>query len=94
MEQSSQEVSADTAIGKFSIKSANLNTLATVVTLVLSGILLYVVITHTVDARDASKAFVEALKEQTTAQREQNCLMRYESRERSERAEFCRQISR
>ena len=96
-----QEVTADTAIGKFAFKGSSLNTLATVATLILTCVIAYVLYLHQQDSREAGNAFVGAIKEQTlavkeqtVAAREQNCLMRFEMRERAERAEFCKQIAR
>ena len=96
-----EELSGEIVGQKFSLKSVALNTLATVVTLcgvVVISVLLW---QHQIDAKEAGKGFVEALKEQTVAMREstqvgreQNCLLRFDQKERQSNAEFCRQITR
>lgn len=77
-----------------------INTLATIATLVLVILCLYVLWSHQQDARDASSAFVSAVKEQTTVQREQtvvmreaNCLQSYQG-PGDGKATFCKQIAR
>ena len=96
-----EEISGEIVGQKFSLRSVALNTLATVATLtgvVVISILLW---QHQIDAKEAGKGFVEALKEQTVAMREstqvgreQNCLLRFDQKERQSNAEFCRQITR
>jgi hypothetical protein len=84
-----------------SIKSFQMNTLLTFVGVVFAGACAVALWFHMGETKDASSAFVHALKEQTIAMkdqtqvaREQNCLMRFDQRERQERADFCRQITR
>ena len=96
-----EEISGEIVGQKFSLRSVALNTLATVATLtgvVVISILLW---QHQIDAKEAGKGFVEALKEQPVAMREstqvgreQNCLLRFDQKERQSNAEFCRQITR
>jgi hypothetical protein len=83
------------------IKSFQMNTLLTFVGVMFSGACAAGLWFHMGDTKDASAAFVQAIREQTTAlkdgtqvAREQNCLMRFDQKERQERAEFCRSIAR
>lgn len=89
------ELSAKVAGQELNLKGVSLNTIATVATLVAVGVLLYIAFAHAQDSRDASSAFVGAIKEQTTAikeatqvQREGNCLLVVKD------AEQCRRITR
>ena len=96
-----EELSGEIVGQKFSLKSVALNTLATVVTLMGVVVISILLWQHQIDAKEAGKGFVEALKEQTVAMREstqvgreQNCLLRFDQKERQSNAEFCRQITR
>lgn len=89
-----QEVSADTALGKFAYKGSSLNTLATVATLIFVILILYAIFMHQQETRYTGEAFVAAVKDLTVAMRENSCLQRYENGDRVARAEFCKQISR
>lgn len=84
-----------------SIKSFQMNTLLTLICSVFAGATALAIWFHMNETKEASTSFVNALKEQTTAirdqtvvAREQNCLMRFDQKERLERAEFCRSVSR
>lgn len=74
----------------------NLNTLATVATLIICCVGMgvgYVLFTaHSTDTREASKELVSALKEMTQAAREQNCLISMPPDRRD--PELCRRLSR
>ena len=94
MEQQQQELTADTALGKFNFKGSSLNTLATVATLIVACLVAFIVYGHSGDSKDTNRELVSAIKEMAQASREQNCLMRFDMRERAERADFCKQISR
>lgn len=81
----------------------SLNTMATLLTMVLSSVVLYALLQHQVDAREGSRAFVEAIKDNTraqreaiAAQREANCIARLtpDQRKDSQQLEFCRQLGR
>lgn len=83
------------------IKSFQMNTLLTFVAVVFSGAALAGIWFHMNETRETGAMFISALKEQTIAirdqtqvAREQNCLMRFDQKERLERAEFCRSVSR
>lgn len=80
--------------------SGPLNTLVTVLTFCLVLLLGYILWAHQSDTKDASAAFVGALKEQTKAMvegtavaREQNCLLKFEQKDRPANADFCAQVS-
>lgn len=93
-EQAQQELSADTAIGKFAFKGSSLNTLATVATLVVACVIAYVGYGHAADTKDTNKELVGAIREMAQANREQNCLMRFDQKDRQSNADFCKQISK
>lgn len=95
------ELTAKVAGQEVSLKNVSLNTIATVTTLVAVGVLLYVAVTHSQEAKDSGRAFVEAIKEQTKSQleqtsvmREQTCIMRFDQKDRQTNADFCKQIAR
>lgn len=95
-----EELSADIAGQKLTLKNAPINTIATVATMVLVVLCLYVLWSHQQDARDASAAFVTAIREQTSVQKEQtvvmreaNCLQSYQG-PGDGKANFCKQIAR
>lgn len=95
------ELEASIAGQSISLKNVSINTIATVATLIGVALVAYIVFTHQQDTKEASGQFVAALREQTIAlkdqtiaAREQNCLMRFDQKERSERADFCKQIAR
>ena len=92
--EAQQELTADTAIGKFAFKGSSLNTLATVATLIVVCIIAYVGYGHAADTKETNKELVSAIREMAQASREQNCLMRFDLRERQQNADFCKQISR
>lgn len=95
-----EEVSAEIAGQKLSLKSVALNTLTTVATLIGVIVICMFLWQHQQETKEAGAAFVSALKEQTIAykegtatQREQNCLLKFKQEERQQNADFCRQIS-
>lgn len=78
----------------------SLNTIATVVTMFLAGLTLYILFTHQQDTKAGAQDFVKAVREQTvaikegiSAQREQTCILKFEGPERKANAEFCKQVS-
>ena len=93
-ETAQQEVSADTAIGKFNFKGSSLNTLATVATLIVVCVIAWVVYAHAADTKDTNKELVGAIREMAQANREQNCMLRFEQKDRQSNADFCKQLSR
>lgn len=75
------------------IRSTSLNTIATVVTLIIvcvSGVFLYQHIAHS-QARDETIA--KAFNVMAQAQREQNCLIAIPEAQREGKAEFCKRIT-
>jgi hypothetical protein len=65
------------------------------------GVLLYMLHAHGKDAREGASATVgafkeltNAIKDSTSAQKEQTCMLRFEQKDRQANAEFCRNISR
>ena len=96
-----EEISGTIAGQSFSLKSVALNTLATVATLVVVSVCAVLLYQHQTEARETKDSFAAAIKEQTIAmregtavQREQNCLLRFDQKDRQANAEFCRQITR
>lgn len=93
--QNVEELDAQIAGQRLTLKNAPVNTILTVATFVLVILIAYVLYGHQQDARDANAAFVSAVKEQTgavkeqtIALREQNCLQRRVD------PETCRQLAR
>lgn len=79
----------------------SLNTVCTIITLVIVTLLAYAMYLHQQDSRDATSLFLQAVKEQTVAmkdstvaQREQTCMMRFDQVQRQGQVEFCKSISR
>jgi hypothetical protein len=100
MAEEKGELDATIAGQKLSLRNVSLNTLATVLTLLIVILIAYVLYTHQQDAKEASAGFVTAIKEQTIVQREQtvvmreaNCLQGYQGPPDG-KASFCKTISR
>lgn len=100
MADQQEELSAEIAGQKVSVKTLHLNTLATVATLILSALVAFALYTHSQEAKSAAQEFVSAIREQTkavrdqtTAQREQNCLISFREEDRTRQAEFCKRLS-
>lgn len=91
----------DAEIGGQKLKySGPVNTLFTVLTFFVVGLLAYGLYTHDQNSKETALAFVGALKEQTAAMkdgtavaREQNCLLKFSQEQRQVNAEFCKQIT-
>ncbi len=62
-DQPVETVEADTAIGRFKISSANLNTLFTVMGFVLLCLVAWTLYAHATDAKDSGKVVAQELKE-------------------------------
>lgn len=99
-EEKVEELTAEVAGQKLSLKSVALNTLATVATLIAVGVLLTITWIHHTDGREGRNEFISALKEQTAAQREnaalqreQNCLFKFKPEERHQWADTCKTTS-
>lgn len=89
-----QELTAEIAGQKLSLKNMALNTIATVATLIGMVLIGYIVWEHTSDAKVATKELASAMRELAQANREQNCLLRFSPEQRLSQVEFCKQISR
>ena len=99
MTEETGELAAKIGGQEVSLKGVSINTIATVLTLLLVILVGYVLYAHQQDTRDASVAFVGALKEQTVAikeqtvvAREQNCLISMPAAQRD--PELCRRLSK
>lgn len=77
-----------------SLKTSNLNTVATVACLCLSIVIAIVLYGHTIDTKDASKDLASAMRDMTQAAREQNCLISLPQERREQNAEICKRITR
>ena len=93
-----QEIELGAGDKKLRIRGSDFLTLVGVAVGVLMVYMLY---EHRGEARDASKQFegvvkemVMAQKEMVHAQREQNCLLRFEQKDRTERSDFCARVSK
>lgn len=95
-----EEVEANLKTGQIRIRGSDILGMINVAGL---AVILYGGYMHLADAKDDNKAFVEAIKENTRAQREQvaqmreqNCLNRLtpQERERQRNIEFCRQLGK
>lgn len=93
--QNIEELDAQIAGQRLTLKNAPVNTIVTLATFVLVILIAYVIYTHQQDAREANATFLAAVreqtlavKEQTNALREQNCVARKVD------PETCRQLSR
>lgn len=89
-----EEVSADTAIGKFKVSGTNVNNLLTILGFVALCVLLVLTWNHSASAMDARKDLAGAIRELAEAGREQNCLLRFEQKDRQANVEFCKRIAR
>lgn len=91
------EVTFDAKNLTASVKSASLNTLATVATLLIvcaaSAYGYSVASTHVVETKEASGALVNALRDQTQVMRESNCLQTYRGPE-DQKSSFCKAVTR
>jgi hypothetical protein len=94
-----EEVNAEIAGQKISLKSLSLNTLLTLVGVIGVVALAVLTWTHLQDSKDASQAMLGAIRELTTAQKDQtvvarelNCLLSLPLERRD--PELCRRIAR
>lgn len=95
-----QTVDLQLAGQKVKISGHDVNLIVTVLSAIGIALLVWIAVGHQQDAREASAAFVAAIKEQTIAQREQitvmreaNCLQSYQG-PAPEKASFCKQVTR
>lgn len=100
-EEKVEELNAEIAGQKLSLKSVALNTIITLLIAVGVGYTAFSMSQHQADAKEGRAEFIGALreqtavmKEQTSAAKEQNCLLRFEQKERTQQADFCKQIAR
>lgn len=90
----SEEIDAEIGGQKFSLKTASLNTVATVATLILVSVVAYIMWGHASDTKEASRDLSLALKDMTQAAREQNCLISLPQERREQNADLCKRLSR
>lgn len=84
----------DAEIGGQKLKySGPVNTLVTVLGFVVTCLIGWVLFTHSAETKEASNALVSALKDQTQALRENNCLQTYRGPEEQKQS-FCKQVTR
>lgn len=87
-----EQVDAEIAGQKLKISGSSLNTLFTILGFVVLCIVAWVLWTHTGDTKEASKGLTEAIKEQTTATREQTCV--YTIPQTGATPELCKRLAR
>lgn len=97
----SEEIEVGVGDKKLKVTGDSLNLFFTIIGVVMSAVVAWVLYTHTGDAKEAQKEFVGAIKEQTMAMREgtavnreQTCLLKFDPTTRQgANADFCKQIS-
>lgn len=89
-----EQIDADIAGQKISLKSNSLNTIATVATLMLVTVIAYSLYTHGTDTKESSRELVSALRDMAQVQRESNCLNTLPQERREANASLCKQNSR
>jgi hypothetical protein len=105
MSEEQEKNGADVAVegfgAKVNVKNVkSLNTGLTLISAAAGLFAVYLLMMHNVDAKEASRAFVTVLEEQTVAlrdgtaaTREQTCLLRFDQKDRQSNTEFCRTVS-
>lgn len=95
---STQEIELGAGDKKLRIRGSDFLTLVGVAVGVL---MVYMLVEHKGEARDASKQFEGVVKEMVMAQREmvqeqrvQNCLIAYSQEQRERNVEFCKRLAR
>lgn len=99
--QNGSDVALEVAGQKLNLRNIkSLNAIATIVGMFVGLLVLYILFTHQQDAKEGYREFVVAIKEQTTAirdgtaaQREQTCILKFDTQDRKNNAEFCKQVS-
>ena len=101
-EDNNQEVSVETAVGKFKARGSDfLTTLFGVASMCGLTLIIYGGYQHTVEAKDDRTAFVQAIKENTAAQRQivgaqrvANCLaaLTPEQKKSQQMLDFCKSL--
>jgi hypothetical protein len=99
-ETAGQELSGEIAGQKFSMKNLPVNTIATVATLILVGIVAAVLYQHESQSASRDIAYIGAIKDQTSAMREQSQALRENTCVQSyqgpvpDKAAFCKSVTR
>lgn len=88
------EVSAETAIGTFKVSGQNVNTFATVATLILVALLCVLLWQHIGQSDKRDEGLSKAFLDMAQAQREQNCLISIPETQREAKADFCKRITK
>lgn len=99
-----EEVSIETGVGKFKARGSDvLTTVFGVATMCGMTLIMYGGYQHTVEAKENNQAFVQAIKENTVAQRQMvgaqrvaNCLasLTPEQKKQSQMLEFCKSLEK
>lgn len=87
------ELSADIWGQKVSLKSQSLNTIICILILVVVCLIGYHGFTHSADSKDAAKEFVSAIKENTQAIRQGNCLAEFPPEKKEAGAALCKRVT-
>lgn len=96
-----EELSAEVAGQKISLKSVALNTILTILIFLGVAVTISLLWNHQEESKAASAAFVSAIKEQTTVQKEQttviresNCIAALPPDRKHLDADFCKRVTR
>ena len=93
-QQNGSDVALEVGGQKLNVRNIkSLNTIATVVTMFLTGLILYILFTHNQEAKQDNRELSVAMREQTAVTREQNCLIKFPENERRANSDFCKQVS-
>jgi hypothetical protein len=83
------------------IKNASISTIVSVIGTIGACVAVFLLWQHQMDAKAADvhvisafKDLTNAIRESTSAQKEQTCMLRFEQKDRQVNAEFCKQMSR
>lgn len=93
-EEKIEEISGEIAGQKFSLRSVALNTVLTFLTFMVSFATAYVLYNHTGESKEVTRELSMAMKELAQANREQNCLLIFEQKDRQLNAANCKMLSR
>ena len=83
-----------TPLGSAEARGRSVNLLVSVLTLLVACIAVFVLFEHKLDARAESTQLRDTLRELVTVQREANCLLAFEQKERVANIEFCKRMAR
>jgi hypothetical protein len=89
-----EEAELEIAGQKIHLRSVALNTLVTIFIAVAVALIGYVLWTHVSQAEKRDAVMADAFKDMVQAQREQNCLISIPEKDREQKADFCKRVTR